>query len=175
VIPFALQIDISSPNLSIMASTIVLISGTSRGLGNALLERYIAKPNHIVIAANRNPDDAGSKGLTKFPTGTGSRLIVVKLDATNETDALEAVEELRKQGIDHVDTVIANAGTARYFDKVSEIKISNIREIMELNTFGVVRLYQATLPLLLKSSTPKWITMGSTAGSIGVSHIVHRG
>lgn len=152
-----------------MAPITVLISGANRGLGKGLLQRYLTKPNHIVIAANRDPGHATSKALTDLPTGPGSRLIVVKCDSSVESDALEAVKELTAQGIDHLDLVIANAGVAFKYGKVSELKIADLQAHIVPNVYGVVWLYQATLPLLRKSTNPKFVTMGSSAGRIEVS------
>lgn len=110
-----------------MDPTIVLISGANRGLGKGLLELYLAKPNHTVIAANRDPQHATSKALADLPTGPGSRLIVVKTDASVETDASEAVKTLiTDYGIDHLDLVIANAGVSFVFPKVSELKTADL-------------------------------------------------
>jgi len=153
-----------------MASTIILISGANRGIGRALLERYLLRPNHVVIAANRDPDHASSKSLASLPKHPESRLVVVKVDAKRETDALDAVKQVeQKEGIDHIDIVIANAGVCYRFGKVSVIKINDIKDHLEPNAYGAVRLYQATLSLLLKSKNPKWVTVGSVAGSIKVS------
>ncbi|KAH6717085.1 hypothetical protein BKA61DRAFT_477458 [Leptodontidium sp. MPI-SDFR-AT-0119] len=152
-----------------MTSTIVLISGANRGLGKGLVELYLAKPNHTVIAANRDPENASSKALAKLTTGSGSRLIVVKTDASVETDALEAVKALSFQGIEHIDVVIANAGVSYTWPKVSELKIEDLQGHLVPNVFGVVWLYQATLPFLLKSNNPKFATIGSTAGNLEVS------
>jgi len=152
-----------------MSPTIVLISGANRGLGKGLLELYLARPNHIVIAANRDPTHATSTNLLKVPTGTGSRLIIVKIDATSESDALEAGKQLSAQGIDHLDILIANAGISYIWPKVSELKISDLQAHIVTNVYGVVWLYQATLPLLLKSNNPKWVTIGSAAGWLEVS------
>lgn len=150
-----------------MAQTIVLISGCNRGLGKGLMELYLAKQNHTVIAANRDPTAASSKDLSSLPIGTGSRLIVVKVDASNETDALQAVKTLATEhDINHIDIVIANAGVSYIWPTVADLKTADLQSHMVPNVFGVVWLYQATLPLLLKSSNPKWITMGSGAGSI---------
>ncbi|KAI1631160.1 hypothetical protein F4809DRAFT_189748 [Biscogniauxia mediterranea] len=98
-----------------MTLTIVLTSGTSRGLGKALLKLYLAKPDHVVIGANRDPSLPASQALSSLPTGTGSRLIVVKIDATVESDSAKATQELAAEGIDHLYLVIANAGIA-YFE-----------------------------------------------------------
>lgn len=145
-----------------------IVSGANRGLGKGLVERYLARDEHTVIAAVRDPDHQTSRALADLPKGQNSRLVVVKIDSTVETDALKAVEELSAQGIDHLDLVIANAGVARSFPKVSELKAAELQAHITPNVFGVVWLYQATLPLLRKSDQPKWVTMGSSAGQLEV-------
>ncbi|KAK7702212.1 hypothetical protein SLS64_009790 [Diaporthe eres] len=149
-----------------MAPTTVLISGANRGLGKALVERYLARDEHTVIAAVRDPDHPTSKALADLPTGQHSRLLVVKIDSTAEADALKAVEELSARGVDRLDLVIANAGVARAFPKVSELKVADLQAHIAPNVFGVVWLYQAALPLLRKAAQPKWVTMGSSAGQL---------
>ena len=149
-----------------MSSTIVLISGANRGLGEGLLRLYLQRDNHIIIAANRDPSHSTSKSLSSLPTGKGSNLIVVKIDASNEADPFEAVKALAAQGIDHVDIVIANAGVAYIWPKVSELKVEDLQGHFTPNVFGVLWLYQAMRPLLEKASKPIWATMGSTSGWI---------
>lgn len=151
-----------------MAPTIVLISGANRGLGKGLLELYLARPNHIVVAANRNPDHPTSKALAELPKGADTRLVVIKIDASVESDAAEGIKQLTAQGIDHIDIVIANAGVCYVFPKVSDIKAEELQGHLTPNLFGVVWLYQAAIPLLKKSTNPKWITMGSVGGKIVV-------
>jgi norsolorinic acid ketoreductase len=151
-----------------MATTIVLISGANRGIGKELLKRYLVRPNYIVIAANRNPEHASSTDLVNIPKAADTQLIIVKVDASDDKDAANSVVELQSQGIDHIDLVIANAGVSYAFGKVSDISLKDVRDHFEPNVYGVLRLYQATIPLLRKSKSPKWVTMGSIAGSIEV-------
>lgn len=68
-----------------MTPTVVLITGANRGIGKGLLELYLLKPNHLVIAANRDPEHATSKALATIPTADGTCLLVVKIDATVRT------------------------------------------------------------------------------------------
>jgi len=148
-----------------MSATIVLISGASRGLGRAIFERYIARPNHIVIAANRNPSDSNSKELLGFKIGEGSKAILIKVDANVDTDAAEAVKELdTKHGVDHIDIIYANAGIATTVPKASEVTVKDLKAHMQANVYGLVTLLQATLPFLRKGTHPKWVTMGSQSG-----------
>lgn len=149
-----------------MSQTIVLISGANRGLGEGLLKLYLAKPNHLVIAANRDPSHSTSQALSNLPVAANSRLVVIKVDASVESDAFEAVKELNSQGINRIDVVIANAGVSYIWPKVSEVKTEDLQGHIVPNVYGVIWLFQATLPLLLNSKNPKWVTMGSTAGGI---------
>ncbi|OTA99519.1 hypothetical protein M426DRAFT_67652 [Hypoxylon sp. CI-4A] len=149
-----------------MAQKIILISGTNRGLGKGLLETYIARPNHTVIAANRDPRSPSSKALYDLPKGPGSNLVVVKVDATVETDALEAIQGLAD--VDHLDLVIASAGIAKKYPKAADLRVADLLEHMTTNVFGALWLFQATLPLLKKAKSPTWVTIGSDAGCIQV-------
>ncbi|KAI0485713.1 NAD(P)-binding protein [Xylaria cf. heliscus] len=151
-----------------MAQKVVLISGANRGIGRGLLEVYLAKPNHTVIAANRDPTHASSQSLRTLPVGQGSRLLLIKVDASIESDAGDAVAKLTngEDGVDHLDLVIANAGIANKYPKVSELKTSDFMAHLTPNVLGSVWLFQATLPLLYKSTAPTWVTIGSDAGCI---------
>ncbi|KAK8877022.1 aflatoxin biosynthesis ketoreductase nor-1 [Apiospora arundinis] len=151
-----------------MAPTTVLITGANRGLGEGLLSRYLAKPDHTVIAANRNPAHPTSQALADLPKGEGSRLIVVKWDASVDQDALDAVAELQeKHGIEYLDIVIANAGINQRCPAVADLKLDELRFHMGPNVYGFVATYQATRPLLQKSKKgPIFIPIGSTAGCI---------
>ncbi|KAI0476567.1 hypothetical protein GGR56DRAFT_643382 [Xylariaceae sp. FL0804] len=151
-----------------MQSTNVLISGTNRGIGRGLLSRYLAQPNTVVIAANRDPSQPSSQSLKDLPKGEGSRLILIKLDASVEQDAHDVVKELEgSHGVGHLDLVIANAGKSYGWPTVAQLKIADLEDHMRPNVYGIIWLYQATRPLLQKSTIgPKFIPIGSKAGSL---------
>ncbi|EHK99879.1 putative Aflatoxin biosynthesis ketoreductase nor-1 [Glarea lozoyensis 74030] len=144
--------------------TTVLITGASRGLGYGLAERFLARPNHIVIGAMRNPSTASA--LKALPTGEGSSLIVVKIDSVSETDPTTAIEDIKSQGITALDIVIANAGISQVFPQVHEVEISNLLEHLQVNVFGVILLFKAVRQLLLAAKEPKFVTLGTSAASL---------
>lgn len=151
-----------------MAPIIVLITGANRGIGKGLLEIYLAKPNHTVIAANRDPNHATSKDLSDLPKAEGTSLLLIRIDATVSSDPTDAVKQLASLGIDHLDLVIANAGIAYIWPKVSEVKVEDMQKHTVPNVHGFVWLYQATLPLLKKSHRPIWVSVGSSAAYLTV-------
>jgi NAD(P)-dependent dehydrogenase (short-subunit alcohol dehydrogenase family) len=146
--------------------TTVLITGSNRGIGLGLVERFLAKPSHVVIAAVRNPGHPTAQALYSLPTGPNTQLIVVKLDVSIDKDAHEAVVELQqKRGVAHLDIVIANAGVAYIYPTVADVKIEDIKAHMQPNVYGVITLYQATRALLKKAARePIFMIMGSSAG-----------
>ncbi|KUI69345.1 Norsolorinic acid ketoreductase [Cytospora mali] len=155
-----------------MAAINVLITGANRGLGRGFVEAYVAKPYHVVIAAVRDPEHHSSKALVEISNkGEGSRIIIVKIDATAEADAAAAVEHLTTyEGIHRLDIVIANAGIAYIWPSVAELKAEDLLAHFKPNVLGIVFLYQATRQLLLRAAEPKWVTIGSNAGCIEVTH-----
>ncbi|CAI6337948.1 unnamed protein product [Periconia digitata] len=145
-------------------ATTVLITGANRGLGYGLAEVYLARPNHIVIGAVRNPDTAGAlEALTK---GEGSSLIIVKIDSLSESDPAATIEAVKTQGITALDIVIANAGISQVFPQAHDVEISDLLRHLQVNVFGVILLFKAVRPLLLAAKEPKFVTLGSSAGSL---------
>ena len=63
-----------------------------QGLGRGFVEKYLSRPNTIVVAAARNPAGEDAKDLVNIPKAEGTKLITVKIDSTSETDAANAID-----------------------------------------------------------------------------------
>ncbi|CAG7966156.1 unnamed protein product [Penicillium salamii] len=152
-----------------MAPTVAFITGANRGLGFAIAQKFAAKPNYVVVAAVRDPAHDSAQQLPQLPTGEGSRIIVVKYDASVEQSAFDAVKQATDQGVDHFDYVLANAGIAKVYPLAKDAKRADILEHFQVNVLSVLSLYQATRDLLQKSilSPPAFSIMGSGTGSLG--------
>lgn len=73
---------------------VIFISGVSRGIGKALAETYLSKPNHTVIGSTRSGDDAELKSLSP---ADGSNVILVKVESTHISAPEAAVKESSSQ------------------------------------------------------------------------------
>lgn len=154
--------------------TTVLVTGANKGLGKGFVTKYLSRPNTTVIGSVRNPSSAEAKALNSLPKGTGSKLILVKIENTSDDDAVTAVSSLREQGIDHLDIVIANAGIFKIsaFVKVEEMKTFDLMEHFDVNAAGTVRLFQAVLPLLKQGNKPRFMALSTVVSTIGaMEHI----
>lgn len=132
---------------------------------------FLARPATTVVAALRDPKSS-ALDLKKLPVGQGSRLVIVKIDSASETDPTTALCGLQSDHqIRHLDCVIANAAIGKTYPEVSaltcvEISLEDMYEHFKVNTIGPLLLFRAALPLLKKSSEPKFVLMSSFAASI---------
>ncbi len=138
------------------------------GIGRGLAEKYLARPDTTVLATVRNPHSEEVQSLLRAPAGSGSRVVVLKIESTSDTDALEAIESAQSQGVESIDVVIANAGvyTPLAYQPVAEVSLKHLAEHFNINTLGPVRIFQAAFPLLKKTKEPKFILISSIVGTI---------
>ncbi len=146
-----------------------LITGANRGIGLGLVEALVARPRTTVIAAVRDPA-ASSSAFAKVSPGTSSKLVIVKLDMSSETDALDAAKRLEAcHRISHIDVLVSNAGIMEpsAISSVLSTPIEKVRKHVEVNAFGPLLLIQAFYPLLEKSAAPQFLSITSGIGSLG--------
>jgi norsolorinic acid ketoreductase len=129
-----------------------------------MVEAYLARPNNTVIAVARTTSSAES--LKSLPVGKDGKLIVVAFDSRDTEGPKKAVEELQGQGITTIDTVIANAGVSTDYAPVASVSLDVLQSHVEVNAYGPLLLFQTVLPLLLKSSNPKFAALGTPLASI---------
>ena len=114
---------------------IYLITGANRGIGKGFVEQLLQRPAATVIATARDPAKAAS--LNDLKKGEGSRLIIVKLDSQVDTDAREAVAQLKDEhGITSIDAVIANAAISHSSSPVTKNTPEALRDHFNVNTIS---------------------------------------
>lgn len=133
---------------------------------------YLSRPNHIVVAAVRDTSYPTSQSLSTLAVGSGSSLLIVALDASLDTSASEAVKILETEYfITSIDIVIANAAIGVFSGNILQTPLQVVRDHYNVNSIGPLALFQAVYPLLSVAaktgSTPKFIAVTSTVGSIG--------
>ncbi|KAH9478242.1 putative oxidoreductase C24B10.20 [Psilocybe cubensis] len=149
-------------------SVIYLITGAnrSRGIGLALVQHALEKhENAFVYAGARDPDKANA--LHELKEKFVGRLEIVKcVSGDSEGNAVVAKQIEERHG--RVDTVIANAAIWNSFTPVSEVSVKDFEEHFHVNTTGPIVLFQSMLSLLKKSISPRFISVSSIGGCIGM-------
>jgi norsolorinic acid ketoreductase len=126
-----------------------------------MFDHYVALPNNTIIAAVRDP--GGAQGLLKLPRGENTQVLITKIDSSSRTDPFDAVEDIRSKGVESIDVVISAAGIA-VLETIEDISLEEFEESLMINTFSVMLLYKATLPLLRNAPRPARFAFISAAG-----------
>jgi len=141
-----------------------LITGTNKGMGTAIAKEALDR-GYKVVATARDPESAG-KVLDDSPN-----LLIARLDITDDEQVRSAVNAaLGRFG--RIDVLVNNAGYALLgpFEEMSE---KQIRQQMETNVFGTMKVTRTVLPLMRKQGSGLVIVFSSTSGirSVGGSSI----
>jgi norsolorinic acid ketoreductase len=126
-----------------------------------MFNHYVALPNNTIVAAVRNP--AGAQGLLDVPRGNNTQVIITKIDSASRTDPYDAIKDIQAKGIDPIDVVISAAGIAK-LNTIEDMPLEELGEVLMVNTFSVMLLYKATLPLLRKAPPPARFAFISASG-----------
>jgi NAD(P)-dependent dehydrogenase (short-subunit alcohol dehydrogenase family) len=131
----------------------VLITGTTTGLGRALLERY-ARCGAKVIAVNRRrvPDLECQYPEVRFEC----------VDVRSAEAVAELMNDLQESG-ELPNVLILNAGINRV-DNDESFELANYKDVVDTNLFGVLNFVQP-LTLLPASESPRHIVAISSMAS----------
>ncbi|KAF7326027.1 NAD(P)-binding protein [Mycena kentingensis (nom. inval.)] len=152
-----------------MSSPIVyLVTGANRGIGFGLVKELATRPNAIVFAGARNP---GAEALVKL-SAAHKNVHPVKLTLCDEEDNKAAVAEIEKKA-GRLDVVIANAAICDGTPPVASLPISDLREKFEVNTVGMVVLFQAVHKILLASPTGAPVFANISTGSASLTRYMN--
>ncbi|KAH8652983.1 hypothetical protein BGZ61DRAFT_500732 [Ilyonectria robusta] len=143
----------------------ILITGASRGIGKGLAAAYLAAPGNTVIASVRDPVHPNLQALRNLPCGPRSSLVIAQIDSGNERSIQDAIQNLHAP---RLDVVISNAGVNESFDRLVDTTTSILDKHIHVNAYGPLWLFQQTLPLLSKSSAPRFVVVSSGAGSTSI-------
>ena len=137
------------------ASTIVLITGCSSGIGRATASA-LARSGFVVWASARNVESI------RDLEDVGCRTIA--LDVTDEDSRARAVGMIAaEQG--HIGLLVNNAGYSQP-GSVEELPLAAYRAQFEANVFGLVRMCQLVLPEMRRDGAGTIVNLGSGAGLV---------
>jgi len=136
-----------------------LITGCSTGFGRELAKAVLAKGYKAAVAA-RNPDD-----VKDIILGNEDRAIAVKLDVTRPAEIKEAIQ-ITKERFGRIDVLVNNAGIG-YFGAVEESEDEAVRNMFEINFWGLTKMIQETLPGMRAQRSGHIVNIASIGGLVG--------
>jgi len=133
-----------------IAESTVLITGANRGIGLAFAQAVLARGARRVYAAARDPSQVTLSGVTPL-----------RLDVTSSAEVGAAA---RLAG--DVDIVVNNAGIARFGSFLAEDAEAVLRQHLETNVLGLLRVSRAFAPVLARNGGGALLNVASVASWI---------
>jgi len=131
----------------------ILVTGCSTGIGRATALAF-GVAGHEVVATARNPDD-----LTDLREAPGI-VATLPLDVTVDEQVRHSLTSAGE-----IDVVVNNAGY-EVAGPVELCNIEDVRQMFEVNYFGVVRMVQAFVPRMRHRGHGVFVNVSSVAGRV---------
>jgi len=142
---------------ALRASEVVVVTGSSSGVGRACCER-LSGGGHRVYGASRTASE-------------GAGWVHVGMDVTDEASVERAIAEvLEREG--RIDALVHCAGVS-LVGPIEETTIEEAKQNFDTNFFGAVRVIRAVLPNMRRQQAGRIIVVGSIGGLIGIPYQGH--
>ena len=136
----------------------VLITGCSSGYGQAAAQLFL-RQGWNVVATMRRPDAA-------LLGGADPRLLVVAMDVTDGASIAEGIAQGCAR-FGRIDVLVNNAGIG-LFSAFEATPLATVREVFETNTFGMMAVTQAVIPLMRESGGGTIVNVTSSVAFAGM-------
>ena len=147
-------------------SKTILITGTSTGFGKDAAHT-LAKAGHRVIATMRDINGRSREAANELRS---AGIEVVELDVTSNGSVAVAFQKVSELTNGKLDVLINNAGL--FAAGISETySPEQMRDMFDVNVFGVHRVTRAALPEMRKNGSGLIINIGSILGRMTIPFI----
>jgi NADP-dependent 3-hydroxy acid dehydrogenase YdfG len=141
-------------------STIILVTGASSGIGEAVVRRLAAE-GHVVVAGARREDR-----LTELAASVDGTIEPVRLDVTDRADVQSFVDGARERH-GRVDVLVNNAGVMP-LSRLDSLLVDEWDRMFDVNVRGLLHGIAAALPVFTAQGGGHFVT----TASIGAHQVV---
>jgi len=141
-----------------------LVTGANKSIGFEVA-RQLAQKGIYVYLGSRNLEN-GVAAVNKLLAEGLSNVEAIQLDITDDESVKNARTEIGKK-TKTLDILVNNAGIyGGYPQGALDTTIDQFKAAYDANVYGVVRVTQAFIDLLKKSSEPRIVNVSSSQGSL---------
>lgn len=142
---------------------VALVTGSSRGIGRAVVERLSDHGVHVVV--NYRSDKDSAKAVVADAIAKGVSALALQADVSNLSEATKLIEGTLKQ-FQRLDFLICNAGIWEGAP-VDEIPEALWDKTMNVNLRGTWTMCHVAVPIMKRQRFGRIVILTSTAGQRG--------
>ncbi len=143
-----------------LSGKVALITGASRGIGQAIAEAYAAAGAKVVLASRKQ--ESLNEVAEKIRGNGGTALPVAA--HTGDDGAVQALVNRATDAYGGIDIVVNNAATNPHFGPVITAEQSQWDKILDVNVKGYFRVAKGCVPSMKARGGGKVINVASIAG-----------
>jgi NAD(P)-dependent dehydrogenase (short-subunit alcohol dehydrogenase family) len=139
---------------------VALITGASRGIGQAIAEAYAAAGAKVVLSSRKQKALETVAGNIRAAGGEA-------LPVAAHTGDMDGIQEMVSEVLDAyggIDILVNNAGTNPHYGPVLESEESQWSKTFDVNVMGYYRMVKACCPVMRDRGGGKIINVASVAG-----------
>jgi NAD(P)-dependent dehydrogenase (short-subunit alcohol dehydrogenase family) len=154
-----------------LAGKVVLVTGSSRGLGFELARRLLARGAHVVVCARHEAElrEAQEKLLGERRSPEGS-VLAIPCDVTDE-DQVDAMVSQVQSTLGRIDVLVNNAGTIAV-GPAETMTPADYQEALQTHLHGPLRLTLAVLPAMRRRKQGRIVNITSIGGKTPAPHLL---
>ncbi|MBV8632450.1 MAG: SDR family NAD(P)-dependent oxidoreductase [Silvibacterium sp.] len=158
--------------LSRLRGKVVLITGSSRGLGLALAEEFGRNGAKLVLTARDTEEleRAGASLIARGAIASPDDIVAFAADLRNP-DKAERLVERATAYFGRIDVLVNNAGIITV-GPLENQTLQTFRDVMDANFFTAVHCALAVLPQMLARGEGSIINITSIGGKVAVPHLL---
>lgn len=149
----------AAPDFS-LAGKVALITGASRGIGQAVAEAYAASGAKVVLSSRKQP--ALDAVAEKIRAAGGEALPLAA--HTGDQASIDNLVEQTIRVFGGIDILFNNAGTNPHFGPILSAEESHWQKTLEVNLLGYFRMVKACVGSMSARGGGKIVNMASIAG-----------
>jgi 3-oxoacyl-[acyl-carrier protein] reductase len=146
-----------------LAGKAVIVTGGSRGIGRAIVERFAAEGADVTFFFRDNA--AAAEAVVTAGRGAGHRIAAEQVDVRDSAACAAAVERVAER-CGRIDVLVNNAGVIRD-NLLALLEDEDVRTVLETNVGGVFNVTRAVVPHMIAKRAGKIINLSSVAGDRG--------
>lgn len=156
------------------SQSVALVSGANRGIGFQVA-KDLAAAGFTVLLGSRD-EESGRRAAAEI----GGNATALQLDVTDDASISAATSRIDAE-YGRLDLLVNNAGASFLGDRstplperarsglLTNAPLETVRDMYEINVFGVIALTQALLPLLHSTPGSRVVNVGSGGGSLAAN------
>lgn len=142
-----------------MENKVWLITGCSTGFGRELATMALQMGFQVAVTARKTND------IVDITKDYQNQSLTLSLDVTKADEITDAVQQTIAR-FGRIDVLVNNAGIG-YFGAVEESEEAMVRQMFEINFWGLTKMIQEVLPIMRKQRSGHILNVASIGGLVG--------